>query len=105
MAFSEIGVELAFEGSGKEEVGTVIENRGNYAVKKGQAVVKVDERYYRPTEVDLLIGDASQARELLGWQPKYTLSSMISEMVQSDLALFRKEQYVRNMPVDNGTKG
>lgn len=106
MAFSEIGVELTFEGSGKEEVGTVVENHGNnYAVKKGQAVVKVDERYYRPTEVDLLIGDASQAKELLGWQPKYTLSSMISEMVQSDLTLFRKEQYVRNMPIDKGAKG
>jgi len=102
MAFAEIGVELAFRGSGKEEVGIVTGNSGNYAIREGQVVVKTDERYYRPTEVDLLIGDASQARELLGWQPKYTLSSMVSEMVQSDLALFRKEQYVRDMPVDKG---
>jgi GDPmannose 4,6-dehydratase len=102
MAFAEIGVELAFRGSGKEEVGIVTGNTGNYAIREGQVVVKTDERYYRPTEVDLLIGDASQARELLGWQPKYTLSSMVSEMVQSDLALFRKEQYVRDMPVNKG---
>lgn len=102
MAFAEIGIELAFRESGKEEVGIVTGNTGIYAIREGQVVVKTDERYYRPTEVDLLIGDASQARELLGWQPKYTLSSMVSEMVQSDLALFRKEQYVRDMPVDKG---
>jgi GDPmannose 4,6-dehydratase len=60
-------------------------------IKPGQTVIEVDPRYFRPTEVDLLIGDAAKAREKLGWRPQYTLNSMIDEMVQSDLELFRKD--------------
>jgi len=57
--------------------------------------VRVDPRYYRPTEVELLIGDPSKANKKLGWKPKYTLSNMIKEMVSSDLVLFKKEQLLK----------
>lgn len=92
MAFAEVGVELEFTGKGKEEKGIVHSCSREYAFKKGQEVVAVDPLYFRPTEVDLLIGDASKARQKLGWQPRYTLKEMISEMVAYDLELFRKQK-------------
>ena len=63
-----------------------------YAFKKGQEVVAVDPHYFRPTEVDLLIGDATKAKEKLGWQPRYTVQEMIGEMVAYDLKFFRKHK-------------
>lgn len=100
MAFSEVGVTLAFTGEGVNEVGTIaaIENAQNSSMKLGQVVVKVDPRYYRPTEVDLLIGDASKAKKKLNWSPKYTLAEMVKEMVEADIVLFKKEQLLK----DNG---
>ena len=68
MAFGEVGVELEFKGTGEAEVGVVVNNSGNDKVKIGQEVVKVDPRYYRPTEVDLLIGDPTKAQTKLGWK-------------------------------------
>jgi GDPmannose 4,6-dehydratase len=62
----------------------------------GQVVVRVDERYYRPTEVDLLIGDASRAKSLLGWTPKYSLGEMVKEMIEHDLSVFQKEVLLKN---------
>ena len=64
------------------------------AFKEGQTVVEVDTKYYRPTEVDLLIGNAAKAREKLKWEPKFTLEAMIEEMVKSDLELFRRDKYL-----------
>lgn len=100
MAFSEVGVTLAFTGEGVNEVGTIaaIENAQHTSMKVGQVVVKVDPRYYRPTEVDLLIGDASKAKKKLNWSPKYTLAEMVKEMVEADIVLFKKEQLLK----DNG---
>lgn len=89
MAFAEIGVELAFTGEGEEEVGRVIQS-SIYNLQSGAEVVKVDARYYRPTEVDLLIGDASKANKQLNWKPKYSLKDMVKEMVEADLEVFRK---------------
>ncbi|MHA8095442.1 GDP-mannose 4,6-dehydratase [Aquirufa lenticrescens] len=91
LAFSEIGVELEFRGKNTQEVGVVIENKGNYAIPIGQEVVRVDPKYYRPTEVDLLIGDPSKAMAKLGWKPKYDLLGLVNEMVAADLTLFKKE--------------
>jgi GDPmannose 4,6-dehydratase len=86
MAFAEVGVSLDFQGSGVDEKGIVAEVRDDrHAFKTGQVVVQVDSRYFRPAEVDLLIGDASKARRVLGWQPRYTLEEMVREMVVSDL--------------------
>jgi len=58
-------------------------------------LVEVDKRYFRPTEVDLLIGDASKAKREFGWSPKYTLQQMVAEMVNSDLLLFKRDQYLK----------
>ena len=69
---------------------------GAYPLAAGTEVVKVDPRYYRPTEVDLLIGDPSKANTKLGWQPKYTLAEMVKEMVAADIELFKKEQLLKN---------
>ena len=100
MAFDEIGVELVFEGSGANEIGRVEKCTGKYQLAIGKVIVKVDPRYYRPTEVDLLIGDASKAKTKLGWEPKYTLSEMVAEMVAADLSLFKKEQFLKQSGFD-----
>ena len=86
MAFREVGVELEFSGTGTAEVGTVtVAANPDLKLTVGQEVVAVDQRYFRPAEVDLLIGDATKAREVLGWVPRYTLEEMVQEMVASDL--------------------
>lgn len=96
MSFSEIGVELAFKGEGEQEVGIVTaSNNPDFEIKIGTEVVAVDPRYFRPTEVELLIGDPTKANTKLGWQPKYNLQSMTAEMVQSDLKLFRRNQLLK----------
>jgi len=92
MAFEEVGVELEFVGSGIHEKGIVRSCTNSFGFRTGQEVIKVDPRYFRPTEVDLLIGDPSKAFEKLGWSPKYTLRDLISEMVASDLQNFQQEK-------------
>ena len=98
MAFEEVGVELNFTGEGVNEVGVIskITNNQAHGMKLGQVVVKVDPRYYRPTEVDLLIGDATKAKTKLNWVPTYTLAEMIKEMVAEDIIVFKKEQLLQN---------
>lgn len=96
MAFHEIGVELSFMGDGAEEVGIVVDSwHPDYPVERGRTIVAVDPRYYRPTEVDVLIGDSTKAKEKLGWQPKYSLKKLVQEMVISDLSLFKRSQYLQ----------
>jgi GDPmannose 4,6-dehydratase len=93
-AFSAVGVELEFEGEGVQEVGRV--RRSEYShLKPGQVLLEVDPRYFRPAEVDLLIGDASKARTQLGWAPQHTLEQLVQEMVMSDLELFKREEYLK----------
>jgi GDPmannose 4,6-dehydratase len=95
-AFREAGIELEFTGKEENEKGIVKSVRNaNANVKEGQVVIEVDPLYYRPTEVDLLIGDATKAKEKLGWTPKHTLDSLIREMVESDLQLFAKDKYLQ----------
>ncbi|MDP3566802.1 GDP-mannose 4,6-dehydratase, partial [Sediminibacterium sp.] len=98
MAFEEVGVELSFTGEGVNEVGVIskISNTQAHGMKLGQVVVKVDPRYYRPTEVDLLIGDATKAKTKLNWEPTYTLAEMVKEMVAADIIVFKKEQLLQN---------
>ncbi|SNR17694.1 GDP-mannose 4,6-dehydratase [Tenacibaculum jejuense] len=96
MAFNEIGVELSFEGEGKDEKGIIKScNNTNFNLEIGKTVTCIDPHYYRPTEVDLLIGDASKAKEKLGWVPEYTLEDMVKEMMESDLKLMERERYLQ----------
>ena len=86
LAFKEVGIELEFNGIGINETGIVAScNNDLYKVKIGQVVVAVDPEYFRPTEVELLIGDATKARTKLGWVPKYDLAMLVKEMMASDL--------------------
>jgi GDPmannose 4,6-dehydratase len=96
MSFLEVGIELGFRGEGESEEGYIISNKGEYNLENGKVVVRVDPKYYRPTEVDLLIGDPSKAMSKLGWKPKYDLASLVKEMVESDLKIFKRELYLRN---------
>ena len=83
-AFLVLGIEVSFEGKSKNEIGKVIKCNGDIKLEIGKVVVKVNEKYYRPAEVDLLIGDPSKANTELGWKPKYSLDKLIQEMVESD---------------------
>ena len=95
MAFEELGIELAFSGEGIHETAIVKACTGNYTLPIGKVVVKVDSRYFRPTEVDLLVGDASKAFNKLGWKPTYTLDELVKEMVAADIHLFKKTDFLR----------
>jgi len=95
MSFAELGIELGFRGKDEAEQGYVVKNSGVYNLEEGKVVVKVDPKYYRPTEVDLLIGDPTKAMTKLGWNPKYNLASLVKEMVASDMTLFKKELFVK----------
>jgi GDPmannose 4,6-dehydratase len=91
MAFEFLGIEVAFEGEGVDEVGKVVAcHSPSYQIKIGKVVVSVDERYFRPTEVELLIGDPTKSMTKLGWQPKYDLKALVDDMMQGDLAIFKK---------------
>ena len=91
MAFAEVGVELGFKGEGVNEIGYVIKCFGEFQLEFGRIVVKVDSKYFRPTEVDLLLGDPTKAMTKLGWKPKYNLAELVKEMVASDLFKLKKE--------------
>lgn len=91
IAFQHVGIELEFKGANEEETAVVKSCTGECKIAVGTTVVKVDPRYYRPTEVELLIGDATKAREKLGWTPVYTMEKLAEEMVAADLELFKRE--------------
>jgi len=104
MAFAEVGFNLRFEGEGVDEVG-IIDSFNSEVVsavlkdfvvkaKVGDVVVQIDPAYFRPTEVDLLIGDPTKAQTVLGWKPKYDLAGLVEEMVASDVALFKKDLHL-----------
>lgn len=112
MACEEVGLEIAFKGQGVDEVGYLVgvdemrfrERVGDEFLEDirmrilsgNNEIVKIDPMYFRPTEVDLLIGDAAKAQEVLGWTPKYDLQALVADMMQSDVKLFQKESYLKN---------
>lgn len=104
MAFLELGIEVEFSGKDENERGVIIDideqklkelGLNEDSLKFGQTVVKVDAKYFRPTEVDLLIGDSTKAKEKLGWVPKYNLQALVSDMMQADLHLVKKDDYLK----------
>ncbi len=109
MAFNEIGISVEFQKEGVDEIATIREidetifkekvgeeYLESILLKTGKQVVGVDPQYFRPTEVDLLIGDSSKARKVLGWEPSYNLSALVSDMIASDLKLMKKESFLKN---------
>jgi GDPmannose 4,6-dehydratase len=92
LAFEKVGIELKFKGEGENEIGFVVKCNGEYQLDSGRVVVKVDPKYFRPTEVDLLLGDPTKANSKLGWSPKYDLNALVDEMVNSDLLLFKNNR-------------
>ncbi len=95
MAFAEVGIELVFTGEKENEKGIIVKcNNSEYQLAPGTEVVCVDPRYFRPTEVDLLIGDATKAKTQLGWSPTYSLAQLVREMVLFDLDLFKKDKHL-----------
>ena len=109
MAFEEIGVGIRFKGEGIDEVailesideGLFVKKVGDAYLGKtfkkrvGEEVVGVDPQYFRPTEVELLIGDATKARTRLGWEPEYSLAALIEDMMKNDIKLMKKESYLK----------
>ena len=96
MSFQEVGIELEFKGSGVNEKAFVKScSNPDYQIEIGKEVLSVDPRYFRPTEVDLLIGDATKAKTKLGWIPEYGLEELVKDMMQSDIKLMKKDQYLK----------
>ena len=97
MAFNHVGIELEFKGEGLKEIAIVTTcNNPKYKLKKGKEVLAIDPKYFRPTEVDLLIGDPTKAKEKLGWEPKIQLKELVNDMMTSDLILMTKDQYLND---------
>ena len=96
MAFKEVGIELEFKGTGVDEKAYIVScSNPQFQVEIGKEVLAVDPKYFRPTEVDLLIGDATKAREKLGWVPEFDLQDLVKDMMQSDVKLMQKDQYLK----------
>ena len=96
MSFGEVGIELQFKGSGVNEIATIAKcNNPKFQLEIGKEVLSIDPAYFRPTEVDLLIGDPSKAKEKLGWVPKHDLGSLVKDMMHSDVKLMQKDQYLK----------
>jgi len=101
MAFGEVGVTLEFKGEGSEEKGYVVaSNNPDFPIEIGKEVVAVDPTYFRPTEVDLLIGDPTKSKTKLGWVPKYDLPMLVNDMVSSDVRLFQREKLLKESGFD-----
>ena len=97
MSFAFAGIELEFKGEGVNEKAVIAScSNAKYQVKIGKEVLAVDPKYFRPTEVDLLIGDPTKANTKLGWIPEYNLEQLINEMMESDLKLMTKDQYLKD---------
>jgi GDPmannose 4,6-dehydratase len=110
MAFNELGIEISFKGENEAEIGYVshIDSQilaslaiESCELKVGDEVVAVDPRYFRPTEVELLIGDNSKSKEKLGWVPKHDLQSLVTDMMNSDLKLMKKQLFLSNSGFDS----
>jgi len=93
--FLRLGIEISFSGSGVDEIGVVSKVQGDAKVKQGDVIIRIDPQYFRPTEVELLIGDPTKANQVLGWKPTYTLETLVDDMVQSDLELFKRDHYLK----------
>lgn len=98
MAFGEVGISIEFKGEGVDEKGYIVScSNPEFQIAEGTEVVAVDPRYFRPTEVDLLIGDPTKSKTKLGWKPKYDLPALVKDMMAADVELFRKEKTLKEL--------
>ncbi|MFA6275895.1 MAG: GDP-mannose 4,6-dehydratase [Pedobacter sp.] len=104
MSFAELGIDIEFSGKDANEQGVIIDidqskveglGLNVESLKLGMTVVKVDPKYFRPTEVDLLLGDPTKSKTQLGWEPKYDLPALVKDMMQADLHLMKKDEYLK----------
>ena len=96
MSFAHVGIELEFKGEGVDEKAYVVScSNPEYQLEIGKEVLAIDPRYFRPTEVDLLIGDPSKAKNKLGWEPEYSLEDLVNDMMASDVELMKKEHHIK----------
>jgi GDPmannose 4,6-dehydratase len=97
LAFEEAGIEVEFKGEGLDEKGVVVSCKNSeHIIAPGTVVVEVDPAYFRPTEVDLLLGDPTKAKKQLGWEPEYDLAALVKDMIENDLKLAKKEKYLKD---------
>ena len=97
LAFKHVGIEIEFKGSGINEKAFVLNCKNkNFNLEVGKEILSVDPRYFRPTEVDLLVGDASKAKNILGWEPELNLQDLVDDMMSSDLDLMKKHKYLND---------
>ena len=95
-SFEEVGIEIEFKGNGINEIGYITKCKNPaYQLEIGKEVILIDPEYFRPTEVELLIGDATKAQQKLNWKPKYSFDELVKEMVASDLQLFSNQKYIQ----------
>jgi GDPmannose 4,6-dehydratase len=97
-SFAHVGVNLAFKGKGVNEIGvvdSVADAVEDNVLKPGDEIVAIDPRYFRPTEVDLLLGDPTKSKTILGWKPKHDVNSLLEEMVDADLDLMRRDTHLK----------
>jgi GDPmannose 4,6-dehydratase len=96
-AFAEAGIEIEFKGRGLDETGIVVScHNSDHIIAPGTIVVQVDPAYFRPTEVDLLLGDPTKAKTKLNWEPEYDLTALVIDMIDNDLKLAKKEKYLKD---------
>lgn len=101
MAFAEVGIEIEFVGQGIQEVGRVVKSSSvDHYVEPGTEVIAVDKNYFRPAEVDMLIGDPTKAADKLGWKPKHSLADIVSDMVAADLRLFERDKILMSNGIE-----
>jgi len=93
-AVAALGISIAWEGTGLDEIGRVSEATADEGPQPGDVIVRIDPRYFRPTEVESLWGDASKAKNQLGWQPKISFDELVAEMIREDLAIAKRDAIV-----------
>ncbi len=97
LAFAEVGISLKYDGEGENETGKIAScSNPEYQLPIGKEVIKIDPKYFRPTEVDMLIGDATKCKEKLNWEPTHSIEELVEDMMRADLKLFQKEKYLKD---------
>jgi GDPmannose 4,6-dehydratase len=97
LCFAKVGISLIYEGELENEIGKIAScTNPEYQLPIGKVVIRIDPKYYRPTEVDMLIGDATKCKEKLNWQPKHSIDELVADMMTADLKLFKKEKYLKD---------